>query len=315
MFLDDLGKGWMLGGAVSRMVYKDKKLLVYPSIAVLLSTLLTLVVFAPLAISPQGPGALGVVLLLIVWYVLIGTITFYLDMALLIEFRGDYGGKKVGVRSALAQALGYMPYVAAWAIVYGLIMIVLDYVESLVRGYGGAGAGAIFGIFAGFSVNAALLFVFPAIFEDRLGPIEAIKKSVDIVKRRFGQTFAGFAFTVLYALAFRVIGILIIVFAFLFLSGFGAIELVVLIIGLVVFGLGWVFANTFRMVLSLIVYDYLNGKPLPDGIDKQMLNMALLREGDEGGGAAGGGSIFPKDISEGYMEDDISNIEEEEDYG
>lgn len=309
MFFDDLGKGWRLGSAVSKIVYSDKKLLVYPLMASLIVTVLVFIVFAGFAVGSGSNSELSAILLLIAIYVIAGTVTFYFDIAMLIEFRGDSNNKSVGIRSALKGALEYIPYVTAWAIVYAIILVVLDYVESLVRRYGGAGAGFIFDIFAGLAVGTATLFVIPAIFEEKVGPFDAIKESVDIVKKRFGQTFGGFAFIEIYTTIISIAGVFIIVFALVFLWNAGLLGLAVFILGIVVASFATILNITFRTIFSLIIYDYVNGKPLPQGLDKAMLDEALKRS-DRGGGPEGGGgaSMYPNDISEDYVEEDVSKI-------
>lgn len=273
---ENIKSGWKLGMAVRNTVMKDKSLMVYPILSIIMSMILFIVIFV---FSFVAVGAIKspVYLVAIILFYIASTFTStYISLVLLIAYKNFISENRISMKEAFAKARPYWKNALKWAIFYSIIIMILNIIESRFQGAG----RMVIGFIGSMAISAAVFFVVPVILEKNVGPISAIKDSIKVIYSKFGKTFGGIAFIDLYSLIFVVTGILIMVASVILLGSFALLEMPLIItgvIGLILLIFGIIFASTMTQVLKLVIYDYANGGSLPEWIDKEILDGAIKK--------------------------------------
>lgn len=188
-------RSWALIKASASVLRSDKSLLVFP----LLSGVCTLIVAAsfllPIALTAIGAGhaeqlnermSVGFYLLLFAFYLVQYAVIIFFQTALtgvaLMHLRGEPTSVSAGfalARSRLGHILGYALIAATVGLVLRLVQERLGLIGRLVIG------------FLGLAWTVATFLVVPLIAAEDVGPIDAVKRSVELLKRSWGENLIG----------------------------------------------------------------------------------------------------------------------------
>ena len=276
-----LRAGWRLAKEVRQSVSKDKSMYIFPIASGLLGVFIFL--FTMFMIFFAFPGSVSNsidVLFIIAFFVASVVVMFtttYFLLAMLIAYRSFNAGNPISFRTALSRTWEYKKYALEWAIFYTIIVSIIRAIESRIRGI----AGILIGVIGSLTITIATFFAVPAILEEKVGPIKAIESSIHTIRRNFGMTFGGVAYVDLYTLIFILLGFFLIIGA-IFIMGSLALPLILLLlifaVGVILIVFGLILKFTYMNVLKLILYDYFNGKGLPEGFDETTINTAMKKK-------------------------------------
>ena len=272
--------GWRLAKQVRHSVSKDRTLYLFPILSGFVGVLLFAMTFLALFLAfPLGSSGGDYFYLagFILTYVLVGFFSTYFLMSMLIAYRAYSGGNPVSFRSAMSQAWGFKTQILEWAVFYTILVMILRVIESRFRGIVQllvATAGSLL-------IAIATFFAVPAILNNKVGPIKAVEESVSTIKKNFGSTFGGVAYVDLYTLIFTLGGFLIILLSIFLLSVFASLLIMIsgIAAGLVIMAFGLILNYTYLNVLKLVLFDYVNGKGLPEGFNEGDIRNAIRKRG------------------------------------
>lgn len=278
-----LKAGWRLARSVRKSVSKEKSIYVYPivsgivSLGIFVFTLISLFI----AVPTTNPNADFIYFLgLFLAYVIVWFFSTIIVLSMLISYRAFNSGSPISFRNALGKAWSYRRFALEWGLFYGILIMILRVIESRVRGIG----GIVIGVMGSLIITAATFFAIPAILDYRVGPIKAVERSVSTIRKNFGQTFGGVAYIDLYTLVFSLSGFALFILGIVLIGSLLPPILVPVLIagGAVLIIVGLVLNFTYMNVLKLVLFDYTNGKGLPEGFDENEINMAIKRRGPGG---------------------------------
>lgn len=191
--LTRLSNSWELLKASLRVLMADKELVVFPIISTIGVLLVTLTFALPLFFSNlfdqaflggriQVFGLVALFLFYVVQYAVIFFANTALVGAALIRLRG--GDPTVGdgfriATSRMGPILGY----ALIAATVGMILHALSRRSN--------GLGRLIVSLVGFAWNVATYLVVPVLAVENVGPIQAIQRSTELLKRTWGEQIAG----------------------------------------------------------------------------------------------------------------------------
>ncbi len=271
---DKFSRSWTLVKASAAVLRSDKELLVFP----LLSGLAAMVVVATfiipvfaLKIFENGLGVGGAILGFL-FYLCLYFVTFFFNAALvgaaIIRLEGGDPTLSDGfdaAKSRLGPILGY----AAIAATVGLLLQALKNKENnfIVRMIG-SGLGVAW--------TLSTFLVVPVLVQQNIGPIDAIKESVALLKRTWGENAIG---TVGLGLAFGLMmfGVVMLglLLAFLFAKLSGALAVAIIVITVVaVVSLG-VVQSALSAIYSAALYRYATVGEAPQGFEAIGLQSAF----------------------------------------
>ncbi len=321
-FLSALFPNIELGIKISNQVIgtllKDKELFIYPVVMALIAFLLLVVVFVPfIFLGGLVAGPLSLIALLIIYYLITTFVATYFLFALYIAFTNFVQGKKIGMGAALSQAKAYLPQIIQWTIFYTIVMLIVRLIEGAASNNRGALGFVLqlvlqeviaIGLFLGTT------FAIPVMYEDKVGPIQAVKRSAMFIINNIGKTFSGIIYFDIIAFVIKAVGGVFILSAIFmgvvdlmidsgatipFMGHVSLIWIIVtFILGLAIYIIGALFNYVTLHIYYLVVYDYVRNHKAPKGMDETLITSSIkhttgatgLQGGGRGSGKKGGSS-------------------------
>jgi hypothetical protein len=189
---DSIGRSWELAKGSFRVLRADKELLIFPLVSffalllVLISFAVPFVMFGGVSDAQNGQVNLVSYVLAFAFYVVSYTVTFFFQTALVgaAMIRLDGGDPTVG--DGFRIALSRLPQIIVYAVIAATVGMILRWISER------AGlVGQILGGVLGFAWSIATFLVVPVLVVEKVGPVEAIKRSTGLLKRTWGEQIVG----------------------------------------------------------------------------------------------------------------------------
>ncbi len=272
----NIKKGWELGKATRKLVFKDKRLMVFPLVAAVavIAEMAAILLPSTLFLMVYSNSFYYFILVLLLFYFVVTFTSTYVIMAMFIGFRGFSNKRQIGFKDAFKQVRPYTKLIAEWSLFYAIIIVGIRLLESRIRGI----AGLIFGAAIAFAIGIATLFVVPVILDKKLSPIKALKESSSFIIKNFGKTFGGLAYVDLYGLAIILLGILLVIAGFFLVSFNLIVGAAVILIGIGIAAIGGMITSMLSNIFRLIIYDFISYGKIPEGFTSDMLKNAVKQK-------------------------------------
>jgi hypothetical protein len=284
---DRISRSWSLAGQCWDVLKEDPALLVFP----LLSSLVLLVLLGSFAVpvfalyhslqpvqaadSTTHTSRLLFYITMYAFYFVSYTVMLFFNSALISVALKRLDGESASVGEGLQMALARLPAILGYAIIAATVGTVLRAIQERV-GFIGRIVIAIVG--AAWTVATAMTL--PVLIEENVGPVEAISRSLALLKRNWGENVIG---NVGISLGVAVIAIPIVVIGFLMV--FAAIStrasatifLAMALFVLTIVALGLV-STTLHTIYTAALYRYATGSKENAGIDGDLLASAFRQK-------------------------------------
>ncbi|MEA2677999.1 MAG: hypothetical protein QOJ81_2140 [Chloroflexota bacterium] len=254
---DSIGRSWELAKGSFRVLRSDKELLIFPFLSFIALVIVTLSFAYPFVLvggvtsAQNGETNIASYVLAFIFYVVSYTVTFFFQTALVGAAMIRLDGGDPTVRDGLRIAISRLPQIIGYAIIAATVGMILRWISER------AGiVGQIIGGVLGFAWSVATFLVVPVLVVEKVGPIEAVKRSGGLLRKTWGEQLIG---NVGIGLVFGVLMMLVIFLGgallyFLFqasfalaLAGLVALILVVGVLALIGSALGGIFtASVYR---------------------------------------------------------------------
>jgi hypothetical protein len=192
---EGLSRSWELVKASWRVLQSDKELIVFPiisGIGALIVSILFAVPFFAVGIAEAGRGSddlpvtiIGYIILFL-FYVVLYSVIFFCNTALvgaaLIRLRGGDPTLRDGFNIA-SQKMGHILGYAVIAATVGVVLRALSERSGLL--------GKIVISLIGAAWNIATFLVVPVLVNEDVGPIDAVRRSVSLLKQTWGEQLGG----------------------------------------------------------------------------------------------------------------------------
>jgi hypothetical protein len=293
--------GWKVASATRKLIFKDKGLLAYPIISAFLILIDAGVAFAvwlfvqfltagaglalanaqhTTTVTLWGELLIPTSILVFVLFAVLADFTSVLFLlAMLLSFREfSMKGQKMGMSQALSQAMQYKNVIIKWSIFWTFVILPIEIIEGVISGKKKSHlvSRLVFRFLVNTTLAIALMFVFPIMLDDKVGPIEAMKRSVSTFVGRFGNTVGGLIYTDLYPLLLMLLGLVVIVAAILYVPA--PFNVALASVGIIIWGFALVLKDCTMNAFKLILYDAKEGRPLPEGFSQDMIAGAFKQQ-------------------------------------
>jgi hypothetical protein len=275
-------RSWALMKASAAVLRSDKSLLVFP----LLSGLCTLLVAAsfliPVGVMVIGGGhagddfhermSVGGYLLMFAFYLVQYFVIIFFQTALTGAALMHLRGEPTSVGAGLALARQKLPQIFGYALIAATVGLMLRMIQERLGLIGRLVVG-----FIGLAWTVATFLVVPILASQDTGPIDAVKRSVELLKRSWGENLIGnggigIVFGVAMVLAV-LLGAVLIGAAFV-LQSIVAIVLAVIVVVLGLTLLGLIQASL-QGIYSAALYRYAEAGDASIGFDQALLQQAF----------------------------------------
>jgi hypothetical protein len=182
-------------------------------------------------------------------------------------------GEEPRIDRALAVSGKRLPQIIGWALVSAFVGVLLKVIENAHER-----AAALVAAILGTAWSAMTYFVVPVIVLDGVGPVEAVKQSLSILKRTWGTALVGnFSLGLvglLFMLPLYLLGIAMIALGVI--SGSLAVAVLCIAVAVALFVLAAAISSSAGTVFTALLYSFASGRSIPEGIDDSEFAQAFV---------------------------------------
>jgi len=210
-FSDRLSNGWKLTNSSFSVLKKNKQLIIFPIITGL-SLLLVLGSFFTGLLAMSGwdfkgiqidKSSSGYYVFIFCYYVINYFVIVFFNMALIHCARLYFNGEEPTISKGINFSLSRIGVIFTWAVFAATVGTILKAIQDRVGFVGKIIAGLI-----GIAWGISTFFVMPVIAYEEMGPVDAVKRSANLMKQKWGETLtATFSFGIVQFLAMLAVGI------------------------------------------------------------------------------------------------------------
>ncbi len=189
---EGIRRSYELAKASLAVLRSDKELLLFPLVSfigliiVTVSFAVPFLVMGGLTDAGNGTVNLASIVLGFLFYVVNYTVIFFFNTALVGAAMIRLEGGDPTLRDGLRIALSRLPAIIVYALIAATVGMVLRSISQRAGIVGQIVAGVI-----GFAWNVATFLVVPVLVVEKVGPLEAIKRSGSLLRKTWGEQLVG----------------------------------------------------------------------------------------------------------------------------
>ncbi|MBC8066803.1 MAG: hypothetical protein IAG13_00595 [Deltaproteobacteria bacterium] len=283
--MNAFSRSWSLTKLSFRVIGQDKELLLFPLIAMFLSVGYLLALLFPtilLELSRNGSVEWTVADYIITFIAYLGLsfIGTFSNMCVVYTAKVRFAGGNATFGESLGFTFKRIHQVLGWAAVsatVGLVFHAIDQAASKAGAIGKIVVGIVRALL-GAVWSAITLFVIPSMVYRGTGPIDAIKDSVRVLRKTWGESLIGSLGFGLVQFLFVLLGVGVFggAFAGLISMNAGSGPMIAIIVLAVVYFVGLTFAFLLaRMIFNTALYAYASEGTVALGYDRELLQSAF----------------------------------------
>ena len=277
--MERISRGWALTTQSWVVLKKDRSLVIFPILSAVFATIAVIVIMVPAvfadAMVQGGAGNQEGIIFAIGGAVAIYVSTFFaifFNVALAACAKRSLQGEDTKVGDGISAAMRQLGPILGWTLVAGTVGVILRVLENRLPLL-----GQIAVAIAGAAWSVATFFVVPVIAMEGTGPFASLKRSVQVIKAKWGEGATGqvaiSAATglIVFALVFGGGGIAFALFA-VKLNPVAIAVAAVTVIAVIVVA---VISSALNSIFRVAVYQYAVTGQAPVAFDPQMVQAAF----------------------------------------
>jgi hypothetical protein len=277
---DRISRSWALAGACWDVLMEDPALLIFPLLSGLAIVLLMAsfawpvwLVYHSLQSAPADGSTTHTLrfssyVATYVFYVITYSVVMFFNTALIAVALRRLDGESASVTDGLQAALSNLPAILGYALIAATVGTILRAIEQRVGLIGRIVTGLI-----GAAWTLATAMTLPVLIVENVGPVEAISRSLDLLRRNWGENVIG---NVGISIGIAVIGVPVCMLGVLFLVSAisskapGMIMLAAIVLFVMIIGLSIV-STTLHSIYTAALYRYATGSKDNGAIGPELL--------------------------------------------
>lgn len=192
-FFDRLSNGWTIAMSSFKVLKEKKDLIIFPMLSGISILVLVASFFTALGVmigwdtdNLREYSTPLYYLLVFLFYVVNYFIVVFFNMALVHCARLYFKGEEVSVRDGLRFSMSRIGAIFSWAFLAATVGLILKVIQDNAGSLGKIITGII-----GVVWSIAIFFVVPVIAYENVGPLEAVKRSTQMMKQKWGESLAA----------------------------------------------------------------------------------------------------------------------------
>jgi hypothetical protein len=272
-----ISRSFELARASWNVLYTDKKLVLFPVFSGIAIVLVTLSFVAPIIgltmagkidLDPannNGRVPIWTYAVAFAFYFCTYFVIIFCNSALVSCALMRFNGQEPTIGDGFKAAASRMPQILAWSLVSASVGMILKAVENAHEK-----VGEIVSAVLGTAWSVITFFVVPVLVVEKLGPFQAVSRSIAILKKTWGEALVGNMGLGLFKFLLLVPGFLIVVGGAFVLASFNSVAGGLAIVAL---GIVWILgASAVGAALDTIfltaLYQYAAFDQVPQGFDR-----------------------------------------------
>jgi len=194
--MERIKRSWNLLKSSWQVLKQDKELILFPIISGVIMFFITLTFLIPTLVGNvldnlvvNGIPIFGYIVLFL-FYLVQYTVVYFNSTALVGAAMIRLRGGNPTVKDGFAIARSRIMPILGWSLVSATVGLILNMLSSNSKNKGRSGRSFIASLL-GAAWNVLTFLVVPVLAVEGLGPIEAIKRSWDLLKRSWGEQISG----------------------------------------------------------------------------------------------------------------------------
>lgn len=278
-----ISNGFALARSSWNVLLQDKHLLVFPFVSGFLFLIVVASFAVPLALlvdwnqwgnqANDGKVPWWTYAVTFAFYFCTYFVTIFCNSALLsctfLRFNGETPTVADGFRMAVAR----LPQIFAWALISATVGVLLKVVEQAHEKVGQFVASLL-----GTAWSVVTFFVVPVLVVEKVGPVEAVKRSIVLLRKTWGEALVGrFGIGLVLFLAAIPIGLILVGGVALIVSGHVPVGVGLLIVGGVLALLYMAVSSALHTILIAALYQYAADERVPEEFDRRVFSGAFAK--------------------------------------
>ena len=255
-----------------RILMEDKKLLAFPIMSgvvmlIVIATFILPLIFSEGALS-LATNSVGGIILLFLFYLVSSFVVIFFNVGLISCVHAQLQGNTMTVREGLSAAGTHVAPILAWAIIAATVGVILRLIEDRAGTLGQIAAGLVGGIW-----SLITIFVVPVLVFEEKGVFDAMKGSLGLFKKTWGESAVGSLSIGLVFVAIGIVGFLL-VLATLMLNNilviYAAISLFIILVAILA-----ILASAMQGIFVVALYIYAKTGQVPAAFNRELVEGAF----------------------------------------
>jgi hypothetical protein len=187
----------------------------------------------------------------------------------IVRFNGGTPTLADGFRAAVSR----LPQIVAWALVSATVGVILKAIENA-----NEKAGQFISALLGTAWTVLTYFVVPVLVVEKTGPLDAIKRSMSILRKAWGEALVGNMGIGFFIFLLTLPGILLFVLAAALFTVSQMAGVAMIVLGVLYIALASAAGSALHGIYLGALYQYAAFHQVPDGFDSSTLEGAFRRK-------------------------------------
>ena len=284
--MNAFSRSWMITKLTFDVINKDRELLWFALLSFIFSAIFAIVMIFPTIVPSlmeeglsQDSMQLYQYAILFVTYFGLAFIATFFNVCVVYTTKVRFEGGNATFGESIKFALSRVGVIVQWSLLSATVGLLLRLLHNVASRFGKPGqfiANIVIGIL-GFTWSVMTIFVVPVLVYEGLGPVEAVKKSVAIIKKAWGESLIrAFGLGLIQLVVFILVLLASALIVYVLSSAFDVAGMLIGIsIGaglLLLTGLVFVVANT---IFNTALYVYANNGQVASGFNEEIVRNAF----------------------------------------
>ncbi len=279
-------RSWEITKLSFNVMKRDKELLAFPILATIFSVMfIATILFPSIIVGWIGSNTkyFGIIEYSLFFFIYLGIafIATFFNVCVVYTAKKRFEGGNATFGESISFAISRISLIFLWSVVSATVGIILRMIDEMAER---AGRGGQIILYITRSILGAVwsivtIFVIPGMVYYNLSPFDAIKKSINVLKKTWGESLIRYYGLGLAQLIIILIGAAFIVPLFMLLSPLGifwtlgviAIGILCLIAVFLVFGIA-------NQIFNTALFVYADTGKMPQGFNQEIMDNAFQRK-------------------------------------
>lgn len=280
-----ISNGFSLAGSTWRVLTRDKHLIAFPIVSGFLFMLVLVSFAVPMATlvdwnkvqqqmqannnkPPVWTYAVAFAFYFCTYFVIIFCNSALISCALL-RFNGETPTLADGFKMAMAR----LPQIFAWALVSATVGVLLKVIENAHEK-----VGEIVSWLLGSAWSIMTFFVVPVLVVEKVGPMQAVGRSLSLLKKTWGEALVGnMGLNFILLLLFIPIILVFVVGVVVLAQGMMPVGIAMMVVAGILFLLHMAVSSALHTIFLAALYQYAADDRIPEGFDRRAIEGAFGR--------------------------------------
>lgn len=279
-------RSWEITKLSFNVMKQDKELLAFPILATIFSLVFIAAILFPSffagLISPdaQNIGISGYAILFLIYFGLAFIATFF-NVCVVYTAKKRFEGGNATFGESINFSVSRINLIFLWSAVSATVGIILRLIDEMAERAGRSGQILLYitRSILGMVWGIVTIFVIPGMVYHNLGPFEAIKKSVAVLKKTWGESLIRYYGLGLVQFLFIILGIILFIPLFMALSAIGIVGIMAVIIaGILYFLIVMLVFGIASQIFNTALFVYADSGKIPSGYSKEIMEHAFHKK-------------------------------------